>query len=110
MARYWAFINDEVVGPYTVEQLIRLRQFSRQTQVCVDDSSGKPGAWISPAEIPELAHIFKAVDERIMAQPSGPARPATPKPAVRPSRPYTPAVTLRTPDRSRPSFWTGVIT
>ena len=63
MAQYWVYLNDEVTGPFAVEQLIRLRGFSRQTQVCVDDASGNPTHWISPAEIPELAHIFKAVEE-----------------------------------------------
>ena len=60
MAQYWVYLNNEVTGPFGVEQLIRFRGFSRQTMVCVDDASGKPTHWISVAEIPELAHIFKA--------------------------------------------------
>ncbi len=63
MAKYWVYINDQVSGPYEVERLVRVRGFSRQTQVCLDDQSGSPTHWISPAEIPELARIFKAVDQ-----------------------------------------------
>ena len=73
MARYWLYLNDEVAGPFAVEQLIRQRGFSRQTLVCVDDASGKPSHWISPAEIPELAHIFKAADEQHAAPVPAPA-------------------------------------
>src|SRR5262249_55507874 len=44
------------------------------------------------ADIPELAHIFKAVDEH-MAEPAAPA----PKPAKAPraAKPFVPAVTLK---------------
>jgi hypothetical protein len=99
MARYWVYLDDKVSGPYGVEQLIRLRGFSRQTQVCVDDSSGKPTQWISPAEIPELAHIFKAVDERQTLMPSAAPAKAQPKPATprTVTKPAGPAVVLKAP-------------
>ena len=95
MAQYWVYLNDQVAGPYSVEQLIRTRGFSRQTLVCVDDHSGKPGSWISPADIPELAHIFKAVDEvhdRPVppSSPRPPPKPMVPKPVHRPT-PAAPA-------------------
>ena len=94
MARYWVYLNDEVAGPYGVDQLIRLRGFSRQTLVCVDEAGGEPKSWISTAEIPELTHIFKAVDEH-MAEPAVPtSKPAAKKPP-RSNRPFVPAVTLR---------------
>ena len=64
MAHYWVYLNNEVSGPFEIEQLIRVRGFSRQTLVRVDDPSNKSTQWISPAEIPELAHIFKAADDR----------------------------------------------
>src|SRR5258707_624212 len=99
MARYWVYLNDAVAGPFAVEQLIRQRGFSRQTLVCVDDASGKPSHWISPAEIPELAHIFKAADEQLAAPVPSPVR-AAPRPApARPPRVYTPAVTLKPPNQ-----------
>ncbi|MFA5974814.1 MAG: hypothetical protein WC859_01440 [Elusimicrobiota bacterium] len=86
MARYWVYLNDHVVGPFDVEQLIRLRGFSRQTQVCIDDHSGKPGTWISSFEIPELAHIFKAAGEWSESIPApAPIPRQAPKPPV--SRP-----------------------
>jgi hypothetical protein len=94
------YLNDEVNGPYAVDQLIRLRGFSRQTQVCVDDESGKPKNWISLSEIPELAHIFKAADER-MAESPAPSPKAAPKTAApRPIKPFVPAVTLKKPMRN----------
>jgi hypothetical protein len=99
MARYWVYLNDEVTGPYGVDQLIRLRGFSRQTQVCIEDFSGKPKNWISPADIPELAHIFKAVDEHL-AEPAAAPKAASKPPVARPSRSFVPAVTLRAPKRN----------
>lgn len=106
MAKYWIYLNDQVAGPFSVEQLIRQRGFSRQTQICVDDNSGRPGAWTSPAEIPELAPIFKAVDE--WSEPPAAAasgarqgtKPPTPRPAPKPA----PAMSLSKPRRSRSSF------
>jgi hypothetical protein len=96
VARYWVYLNDEVSGPYGVDQLIRLRGFSRQTQVCVDEAGNTPKNWISPAEIPELAHIFKAVDEHL-SEPAAAAKPSTKPPTIRYPKPFVPAVTLKAP-------------
>ena len=96
MARYWVYLNNEVAGPFGVEQLIRLRNFSRQTMVCVDDASGKPSQWISPAEIPELAHIFKAADEH--------QAPAMPGRASGDGLKY-PAGTFKRRNSRRPRAW-----
>lgn len=108
MAQYWVYLNDQVAGPYSVEQLIRTRGFSRQTLVCVDDHTGKPGSWISPADIPELAHIFKAVDEvHDRPAPVAPPRPApkpmAPRPVNRPA-PVAPAP-MAPAKRSHTAFW-----
>jgi hypothetical protein len=109
VARYWVYLNSEVAGPYGVDQLIRLRGFSRQTQVCVDEMDGKPKVWISPAEIPELAHIFKAVDEH-QAEPANPAPKSPAKsPAARPAKPFVPAVTLRASKRNIPQMWGWIL-
>ncbi len=105
MARYWVYLNDVVSGPFALEQLIRQRGFSRQTLICVDDASGKPTHWISPAEIPELAHIFKAVDEQNAVSPAPAPAKMSPRPAARPVRAYTPAVTLKAPARDLVSSW-----
>src|SRR6185312_6052163 len=106
MARYWIYLSGgQVSGPYTVEQLIRLRGFSRQSQVCVDDASGRPGVWITPAEIPELAHIFKVADQ--MNEPAAatapPEKAASRPPAVmRPAPARSPAAVAPRPSRPRP--------
>jgi hypothetical protein len=110
VARYWVYINEGVAGPYALEQLIRLRGFSRQTQVCIDDASGKPTTWISPADIPELVHIFKAADDQHVAAPPISPNKAPSKPvAPRAAKPYTPAVTLRAPPRNMAQTWASVI-
>ncbi len=109
MARYWVYLNDEVSGPYGVDQLIRLRGFSRQTQVCVDEAGGTPKNWISPAEIPELAHIFKAVDEQL-AQPAASTTKATAKPPTfRYPKPFVPAVTFKAPRHNMAQIWGWIL-
>jgi len=107
MAQYWVYLNNEVAGPYAVEQLIRLRGFSRQTLVCVDDSSGQPTHWISPAEIPELSHIFKAADEHQTLMPAAAPAKIQQKPAVvrAGSKAAGPAVILKRAPVSRSSVW-----
>jgi hypothetical protein len=103
MARYWIYLNGKVEGPYGVEQLIRLRGFSRQSQICVDDASGQPQNWISPSELPELAHIFKAVDERqadVPTPPRPPIRRVSPLP-----RASTPAVVLKRSHKPNVTLW-----
>jgi hypothetical protein len=109
MARYWIYLNDAVAGPYGIDQLIRVRGFSRQTLVCVDDGSTTPKNWISPAEIPELAHIFKAVEEHLAAPPTPAPKPA-PKPvAPRPQKPFVPAVTLKPAERNTAHLWGWIV-
>src|SRR4051812_17677974 len=111
MAKYWVFLNDQVIGPFPVEQLIRMRNFSRQTPVCVDDMSGKPGEWITPPEIPELAAIFKAADQYHEIPPPRaskptpkpvPPRPAVPRGRVRPTESATP------PEKSSSGVWIAI--
>jgi hypothetical protein len=105
MARYWVYLNGGVMGPYGVEELIRLRGFSRQTQVCIEEESGSPQQWTTPAEIPELAHIFRAVDlheaptvPEPVAKP--PAKAMPPRPMVRPS---TPSLPVRSAAKVKPA-------
>jgi hypothetical protein len=113
MARYWAYINNEVMGPYGVEELIRLRGFSRQTMVCLDDASGAPRKWISPAEIPELAPIFKAVDEHQSKSPAAPPAKSATKPPVVPAAPKVPPMTSPVKRRGMPKAekwgWGGLV-
>ena len=84
MAIYWVYLNDQVKGPYEVDELIRLTGFSRQTMVSIDDNSGGAGQWISPASIPDLARIFQKVDALFDAPAPGP------KPAPKPVKPRMP--------------------
>jgi len=85
MAKYWVYINNQVKGPYEVDQLIRLPGFSRQTMVSVDQAGQGSGQWISPANIPDLARIFQKVD----ALHDAPV--PSPRPAAKPARPRMPA-------------------
>jgi len=109
VARYWVYLNNEVAGPYGIDQMIRLRGFSRQTLVCVDEMDGKPKVWISPAEIPDLAHIFKAADEHQADTTNPTPKPAAKSPAARPSKPFVPAVTLKAPKRNIPQMWGWIL-
>ena len=86
MARYWVFLDNRVSGPFEVDQLIRLRGFSRKTMVCIEDDSSAPQAWISPAEIPELAKIFRDADQALESPPA-PAPKSKPAPKASPARP-----------------------
>jgi hypothetical protein len=102
MARYWVYVNNEVAGPFPLEQLIRQRSFSRHTQVCIDDASGQPGVWINAAQIPELARVFKTVDERESAPTPLPApKPAPKREPVRPALRPAPVATSVSPPKSR---------
>ena len=103
MAKYWAYVNDAVAGPFSVEQLVRVRGFSRQTQVCVDEG-GKPGEWISPARIPELEHIFEAVDHLKDSPPPAPKPAPKPVAAPRPTR-RPAAAPLDAPKKSSAAVW-----
>jgi len=88
MSKYWVYIDDKVAGPYTVDQLIRLRGFSRQARICAQEGNEEgPQRWTSPADIPELSHIFKAVDETrpVMMPPRPKPKPAAPKMRLRPA-------------------------
>lgn len=107
MASYWVYLNEEVKGPFGVDQLIRLRGFSRQTLVCIDEPGGKAKNWISPAEIPELAHIFKAADEHHAE--AAPAPKAAAKAPARAAKPFVPAVTLRAPKRNMAQLWGWIL-
>jgi hypothetical protein len=99
MAKYWIYVNNQVLGPYELEQLIRVPGFSRQSMVSRDD--GGAGQWISPAEIPELARIFQKVEELHDAPVPAP-RPA-PKPKPRMPAKLTPvAPPAEAPQRG---FW-----
>jgi hypothetical protein len=99
MAKYWIYINEQVLGPYELEQLIRVPGFSRQTMVSRADG-GAP-RWISPAEIPELARIFQKVEE-IHDAPIPTPRPA-PKPKPRMPVKLTPVAPPVEPPKKK--FW-----
>jgi hypothetical protein len=79
MARYWVYLDNGVKGPYELDQLIRLRGFSRQTRVSIEGPTGEAGEWMSPADIPSLAPIFKAADEINTPEPAAAAPRAAPK-------------------------------
>ncbi len=92
------FINEEVKGPFAVDQLIRQRGFSRETRVCRETENGETGDWVSPADIPELAKVFRAVDE--LNTPDLPPAPP-PKPAQRRSAAPSPSVVVAPSKKER---------
>jgi hypothetical protein len=107
MSKYWVYIDDKVAGPYTVDQLIRLRGFSRQARICSQEGDEGPQSWTSPANIPELSHIFKAVDETrpVMLPPRAKAKPPLAKARPRPA-PEAPAAPVR--EQKHAFSWAGL--
>lgn len=107
MARYWLYLNGEVLGPFEIEQMIRQRGFSRQTLVRPDDPAAKD--WMSPADLPELAHIFKAVEEHQSAPlppPKLPPKPPSPRPTPKaPAAPAAPVPKVPTSSRASWVWW-----
>jgi hypothetical protein len=101
MSKYWVYIDDKVEGPYTVDQVIRLRGFSRQTRICAQEGEEGPQSWTSPANIPELSHIFKAVEETrpVMLPPRPKPKPVAPKQRPRPAAEVPSASPTRHPAR-----------
>jgi len=80
MSRYWIYLNNEVAGPFEVDQLIRKRGFAREARVCLEQPDGGTGEWMSASEIPELSRIFRAADEMNRPDPSPPPVKTPPKP------------------------------
>ena len=104
MAKYWVYIEGQVQGPYTVDQLIKLRGFSRQTMVCAEGSTpGEKTEWISPAQIPQLANLFRAAD-----QLHEETKEPTPKPIPKPAKPLASKTVVTAPPHT-PWPWKKIV-
>lgn len=54
--RYWAYINNEIKGPFEPDELIKIEGFSPSTLVCPQSSvEEETKEWKEAREIPELA-------------------------------------------------------
>lgn len=69
--RYWAYMNGEVPGTFSVEELVELPGFSMTTLVCPASGSASDKNWRRASEFKELSHAFAGA-ERESKAPSPP--------------------------------------
>lgn len=72
--RYWAFINNEIRGPFEKEALVSMKEFSGALLLCQEGGqSGQAADWKPASSFPEV----------MSAKPAAPApAPQAPKPAA----------------------------
>lgn len=57
--KYWAYINDEVAGPFEKEELAKLPQFSNSLLICPQSPVGeKTQDWHEAATFPEISALI----------------------------------------------------
>lgn len=66
--KYWAYINNEVLGPYEKEELIKLDQFTNSTLLCPQSPVGeKTEDWKEAASFPEISALISNTSARRMS-------------------------------------------
>ncbi|GAB4029395.1 MAG: hypothetical protein Fur0012_03700 [Elusimicrobiota bacterium] len=66
--KYWAYINNEILGPYEKEELIKLPQFTNSTLLCPQTPVGeKTEEWKEAASFPEISAMISNTSARSMA-------------------------------------------
>ncbi|OGR42535.1 MAG: hypothetical protein A2X35_12005 [Elusimicrobia bacterium GWA2_61_42] len=100
--KYWAYVNNEILGPFEKEKLLELPSFSPSLLVCPQTPVGeKTEDWKEAATYPELSALLGAgmSGPRASAPPQAasfspePAHEPAPKPAL--SEPAAAPVTLK---------------
>jgi hypothetical protein len=94
--KYWAYINNEILGPYEKEKLFELPVFSASTLICPQTSVGeKTEEWKEASSYPEIIALLKPLDAPADA-------PAGAKPDVSTALPSATARTKQgeTPDQN----------
>ncbi len=68
--KYWAYINNEVQGPYEKEELLKLPQFGNSTLLCPQSPVGeKTQDWKEAASFPEISAMISEVSARRIEAP-----------------------------------------
>ncbi|NLI10426.1 MAG: hypothetical protein GX447_06720 [Elusimicrobia bacterium] len=66
--KYWAYINNEIMGPYEKEELIKLPQFTNSTLLCPQSPVGeKTEEWKEAASFPEISALISNTSARSMS-------------------------------------------
>lgn len=59
--KYWAYVNNEILGPYNKEQLFDIQDFSPATLLCPQTPAGeKTEDWQEAANYPEVAAFLNS--------------------------------------------------
>jgi hypothetical protein len=81
--KYWAYVNNEILGPFEKEKLLELPSFAPSLLVCPQTPVGeKTEDWKEAATYPELSALIGAGGMKPSAAPApAPAPAAAPSPA-----------------------------
>lgn len=74
--RYWAYMNNQVAGPFETEKLPGVPGFTLATLICPETpAAGEAPGWKAPSAYPEVLAVFSAAPA-----PAQPPRPAAESP------------------------------
>ncbi|MGC8728227.1 MAG: hypothetical protein ACP5SD_03050 [Elusimicrobiales bacterium] len=59
--KYWVFINDDIIGPLSIEEISSKNYLSKELLVCPSESSAvAPSNWYFAKELPEFEKYFNS--------------------------------------------------
>lgn len=113
--KYWAYVNNEILGPFDKDKLRELPSFSASLLVCPQTPVGeKTEDWKEASTYPELASLTGgAAQPSPLPEPAAPAAPAPapqsfPQPAIETaSIAFKPLTAAKTVEPIPPSSHTG---
>ena len=77
--KYWAYINNEILGPFEKEKLLELPNFNASSLICPQTPVGeKTGDWKEASTYPEIAAMIGASLPGTEQTPPGGASPQDP--------------------------------
>lgn len=85
--KYWAYVNNEILGPFEKEKLFEIPDFSTSTLLCPQTPVGETTQdWKEAANFPEIAALLNSpqapsFEKKPGQSPSGPAPEPKPEPA-----------------------------
>lgn len=75
--RYWAYVDNEVRGPFEKDKLLALPGFGEASLICPETpAAGETAAWKAAAVYPEIAALLAKPPEQAPAPAPAPARAA----------------------------------
>lgn len=89
--KYWAYVNNEILGPFEKEKLLELPSFSPSLLVCPQTPVGeKTEDWKEAATYPELSALLGSGSS--MSPKAAPAPEAQPQASEKPASTFKPMV------------------